>query len=412
VSAFPLVPLRAVTLDAQTGPFGSQLHSDEYVDDGIPVINPSNIINSKISPDPAIAITEETSERLARHRLEPGDLVFARRGELGRAAVAHNEAAGWLCGTGSLRVRTRQSALDSRFAEYVLQSASTRAYFEMYAIGSTMGNLNTSIVLGLPIPLPPLDEQRRIANFLDAETARIDRLAALRTSQMEALTVHYQSQLSEKAQELSDRYGTVKVRHVLRKIEQGWSPQCEDRAIRDGEWGVVKAGCVNGGVFDATQHKALPVGTEPELRYRLRAGDLLMSRASGSVDLIGSIAALPDDMPSRLLLCDKVYRLRTDQTRMTPYFVAYMLRTFQMREQIKLGISGAEGMANNLPTATVTNLPLPDVPLHEQGNIVSDLDGARQIAQNTTQILRQQLAVLGERRQALITAAVTGGISV
>ena len=97
---------------------------------------------------------------------------------------------------------------------------------------------------------------------------------------------------------------------------------------------------------------------------------------------------------------------------MSPHFVAFMLRTLHVREQIKLGISGAEGMANNLPTATVTNLPLPDVPLSEQRSVVNELDNAWSAVQETRQKLREQLNVLTERRQALITAAVTGGITV
>jgi type I restriction enzyme, S subunit len=306
------------------------------------------------------------------------------------------------------------SKITDRFLAYLLSSETTRLYLDanVQSVTRSHQRVTPELVRHYQFRLPPLDRQQRITDFLDAETEQIDRLAALRNIQRGALTTHYQSRLSEVAQELSDRYGTVKVRHVLQKIEQGWSPLCEDRAIRDGEWGVVKAGCVNGGLFDAAQHKALPAGVEPELRYRLRAEDLLMSRASGSVDLIGSIAVIPDGIPSRLLLCDKVYRLRLDRTRMAPPFVAYMLRTCHVREQIKLGISGAEGMANNLPTATVTNLPLPDAPLHEQARIVNDLDSARRAAEDATQLLRQQLAVLSERRQALITAAVTGAITV
>lgn len=275
-----------------------------------------------------------------------------------------------------------------------------------------MTHLTHDMLKQLRVLVPDLDEQRRIADFLDAETARIDQLAKLRASQTEALGLRYQSQLSKTAQELRGEYGSVKVRHVLQKIEQGWSPQCEDRPINEGEWGVVKAGCVNGGTFDPAQHKALPTSTAPELRYRLRPGDLLMSRASGSVDLIGSIAVLPDDLPDRLLLCDKVYRLRMDRTRMSASFVAFMLRTLQVREQIKLGISGAEGMANNLPTATITNLPLPDVPVSEQASVVTELENSWSAVQETRQKLREQLNVLAERRQALITAAVTGEITV
>jgi type I restriction enzyme, S subunit len=137
-----------------------------------------------------------------------------------------------------------------------------------------------------------------------------------------------------------------------------------------------------------------------------------MSRASGSVDLIGSIAVLPDGLPARILLCDKVYRLHLDRTRMTPHFVAFLLRSRQVREQVKLGISGAEGMANNLPTAVVTNLPLPDAPITEQARVVTDLNDAWDTIQEATQLLKRQLAILWERRQALITAAVTGQIDV
>ena len=137
-----------------------------------------------------------------------------------------------------------------------------------------------------------------------------------------------------------------------------------------------------------------------------------MSRASGSVELIGSIAVLPEKIPDQLLLCDKVYRLRMDRTRMIPHFVAFMLRTLQVREEIKLGISGADGMANNLPTVTVTNLPLPDVPLGQQGKMANELNTVWQSVRETRQKLSEQLSVLSERKQALITAAVTGGISV
>jgi type I restriction enzyme S subunit len=341
----------------------------------------------------------------------PGDLIVNPMWLVG-GGIGVSEISGAV--SPDYRVYHLNSDLHPRYVHHLLRSQPYRDQYKLYTRAETTFDRRVSKVdfHAMPILFPPLDEQRRIADFLDAETARIDQLAKLRTSQAEALGSRYQSQLSNTAQALSARHGTVKVRHVLQKIEQGWSPQCEDRPANDGEWGVVKAGCVNSGTFDSAQHKTLPAGTAPELRYRLRAGDLLMSRASGSVDLIGSIAVLPDNLHHQLLLCDKVYRLRMDRTRMSPHFVAFMLRTLQVREQIKLGISGAEGMANNLPTATVTNLPLPDVPLNDQGDIVNDLSDAWSAVQETRQKLREQLSVLTERRQALITAAVSGGVAV
>ncbi|MFD7937770.1 restriction endonuclease subunit S [Streptomyces sp. NPDC059755] len=304
--------------------------------------------------------------------------------------------------------------IDPKFLAYMLQAESTRQTLDAQVQSVTRSHQRVAPedVTHLNLELPPLDEQRRIADFLDAETARIDQLVELRASQLESTGARMLNQLSRTADDLRGRHGTVKVRHVLQKIEQGWSPQCEDRLTTEGEWGVVKAGCVNGGTFDENQHKALPASTPPELRYRLRAGDLLMSRASGSVDLIGSIGVLPEGLPSNLLLCDKIYRLCMDRTRMSPDFVALMLRTHRVREEIKLGISGADGMANNLPTATVTNLPLPDVPLSMQGRVVDELQAQHGVTQAAQQLLKSQLAVLAERRQALITAAVTGQFDV
>lgn len=91
----------------QTGPFGSQLHADEYVDGGTPVINPSHLTGRGIAPDHAISVTDAKARDLSRHMFRKGDVVAARRGDLGRCDVVGDREVGWLCGTGSLIVRLR-----------------------------------------------------------------------------------------------------------------------------------------------------------------------------------------------------------------------------------------------------------------------------------------------------------------
>ena len=361
----------------------------------------------EVSPDRRMWASPAEVHKLS---VRSGDLLICEGGDVGRSAI-YGGSSGKIFQNSVHRARSCRGS-DVRYLKYLLTSLHGSEWLDVLCNKATIRHLTVEKLGAIEIPWVSVNEQRRIADFLDAETARIQHLLELRASQMQTLSAHMQSHLSETARALIDRYGNVRVRHVLQKIEQGWSPQCEDRIAENGEWGVVKAGCVNGGVFDAAQHKTLPADVEPELRYQLHAGDLLMSRASGSVDLIGSIAVLPDGVPQRLLLCDKVYRLRMDRTRMIPKFVAFMLRTLQAREQIKLGISGAEGMANNLPTATVTNLRLPNAPLCKQEQIVSDLNDSWRAIRDTEQTLTKQLALLAERRQALITAAVTGEIDV
>ena len=144
-----------------------------------------------------------------------------------------------------------------------------------------------------------------------------------------------------------------RVRHVVARIEQGWSPECENREADDEGWGVLKAGCVNGGTFIESEHKALPATLEPITSLEIRAGDLLMSRASGSRELVGSVAVVPQCRP-RLLLCDKVFRLRVAEDRAHKPFVAYALNSRIARWQIERVLSGGSGLANNIAQEVVT----------------------------------------------------------
>ena len=90
----------------QTGPFGSQLHQSDYSEVGIPVVMPKDIIEGRIASDTVARVSTEHVERLSRHKLRSGDIVYGRRGDIGRQAFIRPEQAGWMCGTGCLRLRT------------------------------------------------------------------------------------------------------------------------------------------------------------------------------------------------------------------------------------------------------------------------------------------------------------------
>lgn len=168
-----LAPLSSCCTLIQTGPFGSQLGSDDYVDDGVPVINPVHLAGGVITPDPATSVPPATADRLARHSLRTGDVVAARRGELGRCAVVPPALAGALCGTGSVLIRPDSQAYDSDYLQLVLSSRRTSEVLQRGSVGSTMPNLNTSMISRLRLPRPPLDEQLEIVRRVKLKTARI-----------------------------------------------------------------------------------------------------------------------------------------------------------------------------------------------------------------------------------------------
>jgi type I restriction enzyme S subunit len=172
-----IVQLRMLAKMIQTGPFGSQLHSDDYVENGIPVINPSNIQYGKIEPDWSCSVTAEDANRLSQHKLIAGDIVFGRRGEMGRCALVSANEVGWICGTGSLNIRLLPEAF-SRFISIYLGTEYVREWLKLESVGSTMDNLNTQILGAIKLPLPNLSEQAAIVEFLETELAKFDALTA------------------------------------------------------------------------------------------------------------------------------------------------------------------------------------------------------------------------------------------
>jgi type I restriction enzyme, S subunit len=106
--------LSEIAESMSTGPFGTMLHRSDYVADGIPLVDPMNIVDSMIVPSVKMMVDEETRNRLAGYVLRAGDIVIGRRGESGRCALSGDREAGWLCGTGSFCVRLT-GAMDGEF---------------------------------------------------------------------------------------------------------------------------------------------------------------------------------------------------------------------------------------------------------------------------------------------------------
>ncbi|KAM3113166.1 restriction endonuclease subunit S [Phormidesmis sp. 146-33] len=171
--------LKLICKSLQTGPFGSQLHAEDYIDrkdGGIPVINPAHLTSGRIVPGDRVTVNKIMAKYLAVHRLEIGDVVLARRGEIGRCGLVTDKEVGWLCGSGSLRVRPNAKILDSKYLVLLLTNTFAGSWLSLMSVGTTMDNLNTEIVGEFLIPLPPFQEQQAIVNYVEAQIAKLDKL--------------------------------------------------------------------------------------------------------------------------------------------------------------------------------------------------------------------------------------------
>lgn len=157
--------------DVQIGPFGSLLHREDYVSDGVPVINPMHIRDGQLQPDGEFSVSENKAASLSTYRLCQGDVVLGRRGEMGRAGIAGPQHVGMLCGTGSLILRPR--GVDSRFLHSVVTSSRMKGHLERSSLGATLPNLNATIVKASPAPQAPPDAQAEFAERLAAAEATV-----------------------------------------------------------------------------------------------------------------------------------------------------------------------------------------------------------------------------------------------
>jgi len=162
-------PLGEFAINIQTGPFGSALHRHEYVANQIPLVNPMHIQNGVIIPASDYCVTNEKAKELSRYRLQEGDIVLARRGEMGRAAVVQTEQTGFLCGTGSLFLRISDiKTIYPEFACLYLRNPRVVEYLENSSVGSTMTNLNQRIIKSINFPNVDYCEQQEIVCRVDA----------------------------------------------------------------------------------------------------------------------------------------------------------------------------------------------------------------------------------------------------
>jgi type I restriction enzyme S subunit len=406
----------------QTGNTPSKTEEDNYSDEGLLWVKPDNLFGPK-----PITSTKEYLSKTGREKarvIPSGNPLICCIGTIGKwgyspQPVATNQQIN--------AVVFNASVVNRKFCIYLIASSEEEHWRR--ANTNVVSILNSEQQSNIPYPLPPLPEQRAIAAFLDRETARIDGLIEKKQRQIELLQEKRAALIShavtkglnpnakmkdsgiEWLGEIPEGWDAVRVRHATNYIEQGWSPQCESREADLDEWGVMKAGCANHGRFNEREHKVLPHDVLPERAYEIKPGDVIMSRACGTLSLVGSVAFVETCRP-RLLLCDKLFRLHPSPKRCLNQFLYLSLNSRLARAQIEMCISGAGGLANNVTQPTIKNIIIALPPLGEQEIIVQHV--RRFISRLNTLISKVELSIerLFEYRKALVLASVTGKIDV
>ena len=161
-----------------SGPFGSNIGRKFFVESGIPVIRGNNLSleSTKYIDDGYVFVTPEKAEELSSSQAIPGDLIFTAAGSIGQVGLIPEEAVHplYIISNKQIRARINEAIADRFFVYYWLSSPEMVNYIQQRNTGSSVPLINLSIVRSLPIPLPPLDEQRRIAHILGSLDDKIE----------------------------------------------------------------------------------------------------------------------------------------------------------------------------------------------------------------------------------------------
>lgn len=362
------------------------------------------------------SVTEITVPRSVARRstLRPGDVLMTEGGDLdklGRGTVWRGELEECLHQNHIFAIRPDPQRLSGEYLAYLTQSLYGRSYFESTGTKTTnLASTNSSKIQSFPLPLPPLEEQRRVANFLDAETARIDGLSELQQAMRDKLVDRDRALRDGLADQLFMDCDVLPLRRFITKVEQGASPQC-DAVPRQGlnEWGVLKLSAVKAGRFHPTENKRLPDDIPPVRSCEVREGDLLVSRAN-TPNLVGDVAVVKGES-KRLLLPDLIYRIGLVPG-MSAEFVVQVALTSRLRLLIESAARGSSQSMVKLRGEDIKEWPVPVATYPQQLAFLRSIERGTEATARLRNAVDRQLALLAERRQALITAAVTGQLEV
>jgi restriction endonuclease S subunit len=289
-------------------------------------------------------------------------------------------------------------------------------------------SLGQQDIVRLAISIPPLPQQRKIAKILttvdnliekteqliakyqsikqgmmhDLFARGVDAKGQLRPPQSVAPELYKQSELGW----IPKEWEVDELKNRLISIDAGWSPECIERPPTTGEWGILKVSAVTKGLYLAEESKTLPTQLKPKPLIEVKPNDVLVARSNGVSELVG-VTVFVDKTQERLMLSDKIMRLKVDERFLTSKYLAEIMKTSEIRKQIEQVISGSSGQ-KNISQEEIKSLTIKFPPVAEQRNISLILNSLKNQIQQEFNVNR----IMKNLKTALMQDLLTGKVQV
>lgn len=350
-----------------------------------------------------------TAQQCATFGLRRGDVVLTKDSEtaddIGVSALVADDVPNLVCGYHLAVVRARTGDALGGYLRWVLASRLARQRMSAAATGVTRFGLRSEAIADLPVPVPPIATQRAIADHLDRETARIDALIAAKRRMVELLEERWQGLLDTTMDQLCDAAGSQPIQTLCCMVVD-----CVNRtaplADSPTPFRMIRTSNIRGGVVDLSDTNF--VEREVFQRWNRRAtprrGDIVLTREAPA----GEIGLLDTDDP--VFLGQRLMLFRPDDQRSDSDFATFSLLTTRAKDQI--GLMAAGSLHEHLRVREAARIQVPSPARDTQRQIGKSLRVSFVRKVKACNHLTRSVDLLEERRQALVTAAVTGQLDV
>ncbi len=357
---WPVVPLGEVLAERQEVPSPDALASGEV-----------RIVAKIGFNDGKIQLRSDGDTRTNMILIRPGDLVLSGiNAAKGAIAVYGKENTNPIAATIHYAAyMVDEKRADIGYLWWLLRSQTFRDILLQNVPGGIKTELKAKRLLPIPVPLPPVSEQRRIVAKIEAMAAKIEEAKGQRSLASKLAESIIKTGIQDVVEHGKARGNLGAV--LTGKPRNGWSARCDN--AEDGT-PILSLGAVTGFHYRRTEFKRTSLNSPPEAHFWLVKGDLLITR-SNTPDLVGH-AAIYDGNPSPCIYPDLMMRLDVDDKYADRRFVWYWLQSPIVREFIQKEAKGTSPTLKKISQGTVMQIPFPDgLPLNEQRRIVAYLDG-------------------------------------
>ena len=354
-------------------------------------------LNDGIITDSQSKITKLGLENSSAKMIPAGTLLVAMYGSIGKLGITGIEC----CTNQAIAYAKEIHGVTTKYMYYYM--AMMKSKLISMGKGGTQKNISQSVLNSLDVIVPPIPEQERIVSRIEELFSELDNGVETLKKTLNKVE-RYKYAVIDSVLSLEHKKS---IGECVEDMGQGWSPKCERHNIVDDEnWAVIKTTAIQPCDFLFEENKALPASLSPREKHEIKVGDILITRA-GPKSRCG-VCCMVKKTKKRLLNCDKVYRLRLNQSVVLPQYLEYVLNSPAFLKEINLCKTGGNDSGLNLTQTRFLSIEIPVPTIEEQKRIINEIESRRSVCQSIEKTVDTALQQAEAMRQSILKKAFEG----